>query len=264
MGVAFCILFASLFDAKAQDSTQVVQLPDGVKIEMVWVEGGSFTMGSNTGVSHRHKYDANRPEHKVTVNSFFIGRTEVTQAQWKAVMGENPSHFNTGDSLPVEQVSWSDAQRFVTILSQMTGHRFRLPTEAEWEYAARGGKKSAKNPYAGCNRERLNEYAWYCVDSERQTHKVASLLPNELGLYDMSGNVAEWCHDWMAPYVASEQSDPRGPQDGDSRTLRGGHYNSTSAACTVYDRSWYEPAAANEYFGLRLVMETEKTMEEGE
>lgn len=243
---------------KAQDSVLTVQVPNGPRLEMVWVEGGTFTMGSNSGVSHRYKYEVNRPEHQATVADFYIGRTEVTQKLWKAVMGENPSQFTGNDSLPVEQVTWSAAQQFVTLLSQLTGHRFRLPTEAEWEYAARGGKKSSRRIFAGCNRDKLGDYAWYCVNSERCTHIVASLLPNELGLYDMSGNVAEWCYDWLAPYGTEALSNPRGPQSGDSRVLRGGHYNSASPACSVYDRSWYEPAATSEYFGLRLVMEDDK------
>ena len=256
------MLAAAMTAARAQDSTLSVQLPDGLEVQLVWVEGGTFTMGSNNGVTHRHTYDANRPEHQVTVDSYYIGRTEVTQALWKAVMGENPSQFNHNDSLPVEQVTWSAAQQFVTLLGQMTGKRFRLPTEAEWEYAARGGRHGSGRTFAGCGRDRLAEHAWYCVNSNRCTHRVASLLPNELGIYDMSGNVAEWCGDWLAPYGTQALNDPRGPMNGDSRVLRGGHYNSASPACSVYDRSWYEPAATSEYFGLRVVMEADTEEEE--
>lgn len=247
---------------RGQDSVVVVDLPEGQHLEMVWVEGGSFTMGSNSARGVSHSYDATRPEHRVSVDGFFIGKLEVTQGVWRSVMGENPSKFKgegaTSDSLPVEQVLWADAQQFVTLLSQLTGHRFRLPTEAEWEFAARGGVKARTDePYAGCQRGQLNRYAWYCVNSERTTHKVGSLEPNELGLYDMSGNVSEWCLDWMEPYTADEQTNPRGPRLGSSRVLRGGHYNSVSSACTVYDRSWYTPSATSEYYGLRVVMERE-------
>ncbi|MCR5444213.1 MAG: formylglycine-generating enzyme family protein [Bacteroidales bacterium] len=241
--------------AQSHDSVAVISLPEGQHLELVWVEGGTFTMGSNTARGASHSYEATRPEHSVTVGGFFMGSTEVTQGVWRAVMGENPSKFSGNDSLPVEQVSWTEAQQFVTLLAQLTGHRFRLPTEAEWEFAARGGVKGrAGEPFAGCGRGQLEHYAWFTVNSDRTTHPVARLLPNALGLYDMSGNVAEWCSDWMEPYSAEAQENPRGPKVGSSRVLRGGHYNSVSAACAVFDRSWYVPTATSEYFGLRVVM----------
>ena len=176
-------------------------------------------------------------------------------------MGENPSKFK-GDNLPVECVSWNEAQQFAMRLSQMTGRRFRLPSEAEWEYAARGGEKGCapkqRNfPYAGCERNQLDNHCWYCVNSDGCTHPVGRLQPNALGLYDMSGNVAEWCQDWVEAYTPDEQTNPRGPKQGENRVLRGGHYNSTSAACTVYDRGWYLPTGKYELYGLRLVMEGE-------
>jgi len=260
----FTFLFSNSSTAIAQDSIVTVDLPDGQRLEMVWVEGGTFTMGSNTARGVSHNYDATRPEHQVSVGSYYIGRFEVTQGVWKAVMGENPSKFTANDSLPVEQLQWSDAQQFVTILSQLTGKRFRLPTEAEWEYAARGGAHAQNTPFAGCTRGTLEHHAWFCVNSERTTHKVGLLEPNELGIYDMSGNVAEWCSDWMEPYGAEDQVDPRGGRVGSSRVLRGGHYNSVSAACTVYDRSWYTPTATSEYYGMRVVMEPDDTDEPDE
>lgn len=256
--MVFCCLLMP-HSLKAQDSVLTVELSEGQRIELVWVDGGTFTMGNNKATGGvRHNYEASRPEHQVTLHGYYIGRYEVTQGLWKAVMGENPSKFTGNDSLPVEQVTWFEAQRFVTMLGQMTGHRFRLLTEAEWEYAARGGAASLHNPFPGCPRQELDEYVWFCVNSERQTHPVGQLAPNELGLYDMGGNVAEWCLDWMEPYTDSEQADPRGPKEGDSRVLRGGHYNSVSAACTVYDRSWYVPSAKNEYHGLRLAMDPDE------
>lgn len=254
-GLIALVGLVGAMELRAQDSVLAVQLPDGLSFEMVWVEGGTFTMGSNRPEGVSHNYDASRPEHRVTVGNYYIGRFEVTQALWVAVMGENPSKFTGNDELPVEQVSWNEAQQFVALLSQMTGYRFRLPTEAEWEYAARGGKQGRRTPFAGANRGQLEQSAWFCVNSGRTTHRVGSLAANELGLYDMSGNVAEWCSDWMAPYGAEEQKDPRGPREGESRVLRGGHYNSVSAACTVYDRGWYVPSATSEYYGLRVVME---------
>lgn len=241
--------------ASAQDSVVRVDLPDGQRMELVWVEGGTFTMGSNDARGVDKRYESTRPEHTVGVGGCYMGRYEVTQGQWRAVMGENPSHFTGSDSLPVEQVTWADAQRFVTLLSQLTGFLFRLPTEAEWEYAARGGNRADGQPYAGCDRNHLPEYAWFCVNSEGHTHPVGRLRPNALGLYDMGGNVAEWCSDWMAPYMEAEQKDPRGPKEGDSRVLRGGHYNSTSPGCAVFDRGWYVPTGKTEYYGLRVAME---------
>ena len=241
--------------ASAQDSVVRVDLPDGQRMELVWVEGGTFTMGSNDARGVDKRYESTRPEHTVGGGGCYMGRYEVTQGQWRAVRGENPSHFTGNDSLPVEQVTWADAQRFVTLLSQLTGFLFRLPTEAEWEYAARGGNRADGQPYAGCDRNHLPEYAWFCVNSEGHTHPVGRLRPNALGLYDMGGNVAEWCSDWMAPYMEAAQKDPRGPKEGDSRVLRGGHYNSTSPGCAVFDRGWYVPTGKTEYYGLRVAME---------
>lgn len=259
----FIFLFFITHSISAQDSVLTVQVTEGVNVEMVWVKGGTFTMGNNeTPKGVKLTYEASRPEHKVTVGDYYIGRFEVTQALWTAVMGENPSKFSQGDSLPVESVTWEEAQRFTIALSQMTGHRFRLPTEAEWEYAARGGNRRSEVggrryevPFAGCERGELDRYCWYCVNSERKTHPVGQLLPNALGLYDMSGNVAEWCQDWMEAYSADAQENPRGPREGENKILRGGHYNSTSPTCTVYDRAWYLPTNTCEYFGLRVVME---------
>lgn len=266
--LTFCVSLFFLFPfsffsfSRAQDSVLRVELAEGVELEMVWVAGGSFTMGSNAAPKGvKLNYALASPEHRVSVDGYWIGRYEVTQAVWRTVMGENPSKFK-GDNLPVETVSWSEAQQFAMRLSQLTGRRFRLPTEAEWEYAARGGAKSEVRgrrldmPYAGCReRGQLERYCWFCVNSEGATHAVGQLGPNELGLYDMSGNVAEWCQDWVEEYKAGEVENPRGPKQGENRVLRGGHYGSTSAACTVYDRGWYLPSGKYEFYGLRLVME---------
>lgn len=237
----------------SEDSMYVAELPGGVRIEMVRVKGGTFTMGNNSARGLKVNYEASRPEHQVTVGDYYIGRFEVTQAQWNAVTGENPSRHGGNDSLPVEQVSWDDAQTFCALLSQMTGRRFRLPSEAEWEYAARGGQMSKDTPFSGS--PVMADCGWYCVNSEGHPHPVGRQKPNELGLYDMSGNISEWCEDWMAPYGSADQQSPRGPRTGESRVMRGGHYNSTSPGCTVYDRSWYLPTGRYEYFGLRVVME---------
>ena len=257
--IIFNFQFSIFNCASAQDSIVSVALPDGPAIEMVWVEGGTYVMGGADQKDVKVTYAASRPQHEVTVDGYYIGRYEITQAQWRAVMGENPSKFApsgaVGDSLPVESVSWTEAVQFCTLLSQMTGHTFRLPTEAEWEYAARGGKAGKGLSYAGCGRGQLERYCRYCVNSEGHTSPVGRLLPNELGLYDMSGNVAEWCSDWFGPYPDAAVGNPQGPVDGEARILRGGHYNSISSACSVFDRGWYIPSGKYEYFGLRLVME---------
>ena len=260
--MVFCFQFSIFNLLRAQDSVLTVAVSDSVVFEMVWVEGGTFTMGNNeTPKGVKLTYALSKPEHRVAVDGYWIGRHEVTQALWNAVMGSNPSKF-VGDSLPVESVSWDEAQQFVMMLSQLTGRRFRLPTEAEWEYAAKGGRRSeakgkkAEMPWAGCGeRKELDRYCWFCVNSTGCIHPVGLLVPNALGLYDMSGNVAEWCQDWVEEYSAAEQTNPRGPREGENRVLRGGHYGSTSAACTVYDRGWYLPTGKYEFYGLRVVME---------
>ena len=249
---ALCLLSATL---SAQDSVFTVRLGNGVAFDLVWVEGGTFTMGSNQARGVKYNYQSAQPEHRVTVDAYYIARCEVTQELYAAVMGTNPSKFAVSHQHPVEGVTWDEACQFALLLSQMTGHRFRLPTEAEWEYAARGAHRSSRQPFPGTNRQGLDRAAWYCVNSKGTTHAVAQQQPNELGLYDMAGNVAEWCLDWVGEYPSEPQANPRGPAGGEHRVLRGGHYNSTSSACTVYDRGWYIPSGRYEYFGFRLVME---------
>ncbi|MCR4659249.1 MAG: formylglycine-generating enzyme family protein [Bacteroidales bacterium] len=235
------------------DSAGVVHFAvDSVAFEMIAVEGGSFTMGTNLIDPRKPAYDAERPAHQVELQGFYIGRYEVTQALWAAVMGSNPSQWTDNDSLPVDQVSWAEAQQFVTLLGLRLGYRFRLPTEAEWEYAARGGGGS--QPMATA--DNLYDRAWYCVNSKGRTHVVGGKEPNSLGLYDMAGNVSEWCSDWMAEYTEEPQVNPTGPRSGESRILRGGNYNSPSYNCTATDRSWYLPTVAYPYFGLRIVLES--------
>ena len=189
-----CLLPVALAAQQVADSVLIVEVAEGVSVEMVWVQGGDFVMGSNAARGVKVHYEPTRPEHLVHLGDYYIGRYEVTQQLWQAVMKDNPSHFRSSDSLPVEQVTWDDAQQFVMLLSRMTGYRFRLPTEAEWEFAARGGMQSTMTPFAGCVRGELDKYCWFCVNSGGHTHPVGELLPNQLGLYDMGGNVAEWSH----------------------------------------------------------------------
>ncbi|MFM7153873.1 MAG: formylglycine-generating enzyme family protein, partial [Bacteroidota bacterium] len=189
--------------------------------------------------------------HPVTLSDYYIGETEVTQAQWKAVMGDNPSGFNGCDDCPVENVSWNDAQKFITRLNARAGSpRYRLPTEAEWEYAARGGANSRSYQYAGSND--INEVAWYDVNSRFKTHPVKGKKPNELGVYDMSGNVYEWCSDWYGYYLAASQTNPQGPSAGVFRVFRGGGWFDAAGYCRASFRNDDGPGGRGIYLGFRL------------
>ena len=221
---------------------------NGVKFTMVPVEGGTFTMGATSEQGSDAEEDE-KPAHKVTLCDYYIGQTEVTQALWEAVMGSNPSFFE-GDNLPVEQVSWNDCQVFIQKLNQLTGKQFRLPTEAEWEYAARGGRKSQGYKYAGGNN--IGSVAWYTGNSGIETHPIGTKQANELGIYDMSGNVYEWCSDWYGDYTSSSQSDPQGPSSGSGRVGRGGDYGSSAGYCRVSNRYGILPGCRGDNLGLRL------------
>ena len=219
---------------------------NGVSFEMITVEGGTFTMGA-TSEQGSDAYSNEKPTHQVTLSSYSIGQTEVTQALWKVVMGSNPS-YDKGDNLPVEGVSWNDCQEFIRRLNQLTGEHFRLPTEAEWEYAARGGNKSRRYQYAGS--DSLDKVAWYC---DSKPYPVKTKSPNELGLYDMSGNVWEWCSDWFGNYSSGSQTDPTGPASGSYRVSRGGCWDSHSRSCRVSSRNYGTPDC-EDFVGLRLVL----------
>lgn len=221
---------------------------NGVKFTMVPVEGGTFTMGA-TSEQGSDALEGEYPAHQVTLSDYYIGQTEVTQALWKAVMGSNPSD-SKGDNLPVEQVSWDDCQVFIQKLNQLTGKQFRLPTESEWEYAARGGRKSRGYKYAGDND--IGLVAWYEDNSGNETHPVATKQANELGVYDMSGNVEEWCSDWYDGYQLSSQSDPQGPSSGSDRVGRGGSFFLDAMYCRVSNREYYTPDFRTFDLGLRL------------
>ena len=223
---------------------------NGVPFNMIQVEGGTFTMGSPD--SDSDAYGNEKPAHQVTLSSYYIGETEVTQALWKAVMGSNPSHFTSELQRPVEQVSWYDCQTFISKLNELTGENFCLPTEAEWEYAARGGKCSNGYKYSGGNT--IEDVAWYETNSSSRTHVVKSRKPNELGIYDMNGNVWEWCFDWYGSYSSSAQTDPIGPSSGYYRVLRGGSWNSKVKDCRVAVRLDYSPDRSYYSRGLRLAI----------
>lgn len=222
----------------------------GVKFKMVYVEGGTFTMGA-TAEQRSDAYSVEKPVHQVTLSDYYIGETQVTQALWKAVMGKDPSNW-IGDDLPVEQVSWEDAHEFIKKLNEETGRTFRLPTEAEWEYAARGGKNSKRYKYSGSNR--IDEVAWYDGNSGGKTHPVKEKKANELGLYDMSGNVLEWCNDWYGEYSSDAQPNPQGPKKGSYRVLRGGSWDFNAWNCRVSYRCYDTPMYRDDGVGFRLVM----------
>jgi len=217
---------------------------------MVFVEGGTFMMGA-TSEQESDAFDWEKPAHRVTLSDFYIGKYEVTQAQWKAVMGSNPSYFK-GDNLPVERVSWGDCQEFIRKLNERTGLTFRLPTEAEWDYAARGGNRSRGYKYSGS--DDIGEVAWYWNNSGKKTHPVGRKRANELGLYDMSGNVWEWCSDWYGDYSSSSQTNPTGPSSGAYRVNRGGGWLGDAGHCRVTLRSFNTPAFRSIRLGLRLVL----------
>ena len=217
----------------------------GVTFRMIRVEAGTFQMGSTTGDSDE------QPVHSVTLSAdYYIGETEVTQELWTAVMGNNPSYFTSDSKLPVESVSWNDCKTFITKLNALTGTDFRLPTEAEWEFAARGGNKSKGYTYSGSNA--IGDVAWYTSNSESKTHVVKTKMPNELGIYDMSGNVWEWCSDWYGNYSSAAVTDPQGPSSDSARVERGGCWNGGATYCRCASRGCFMPSYTFNYLGLRL------------
>ena len=207
-----------------QKATNMDFVPTVVDIEMIFVEGGTFTMGSTPD------YDNAYPPHQVTLSSFNIGKFQITQGQWEAIMGSNPSYFKKGDNYPVERVSWDDVQEFINELNALTGKNYRLPTEAEWEYAARD---RSSNGYSYSGSSIVGDVAWYSTNSASSTHEVGTKAPNQLGIYDMSGNVFEWCSDLYGRYSSSAQTNPTGPSTGSGRTYRGGCWLNTSVGCRV-------------------------------
>jgi len=247
----------------------------------VFVQGGTFTMGC-TQEQGNDCFDDEKPAHGVTVGDFQIGKYEVTQGLWKAVMGNNPSNFTGDDNLPVEQVSWNDVQEFIGKLNIKTGKIYRLPTEAEWEYAARGGNQSSGYKYSGSNT--IGDVAWYMVNSgdkhiddydfrtmkdedvkalveriksnKNKTHPVGTKHSNELGIYDMTGNVWEWVNDWYGEnyYGSSPAANPKGPETGSSRVNRGGSWNSGAEFARVSVRGIGDPGFRPVNLGFRLAL----------
>jgi len=241
-----------VFDSgTSENSANMISITNETKItlrpyepEMVFVQGGTF--------------DREKPIHKVTVSDFYIGKYEVTQAQWKAVMGNNPSYFK-GEELPVECVSWDDVQVFIRMLNALTGKLYRLPTESEWEFAARGGNKSKGCKYSGS--KNLENVAWYEKNSNKQTHPVGTKSPNELDIYDMSGNVWEWCSDWFGEYSSKTETNPHGPISGSSRVFRGGSWCSNAFSSRVSFRFGNYPGSSYNALGFRLACSSSHPVE---
>lgn len=239
---------------------------NGESFEMISVEGGTFTMGC-TGEQGGDCENNEKPAHEETLDTFYIGKYEVTQKLWSAVMGANLNRSsNSGcEDCPAEQVSWNDAQVFISKLNILTDRTFRLPTEVEWEYAARGGKRSKGYKYSGSNQ--IDEVAWYIQNYQKSkygkketTHPVGMKIPNELGLYDMSGNVWEWCNDWYTKeyYHDGKPVHPEWPYKGATlffrRILRGGSWGGSAKGCRVSYIDYDVEAYRDEYGGFRLVL----------
>ena len=231
------------------DSGNLTYTVNGVSFTMIAVNGGTFQMGA-TAEQTDDASDDEYPVHNVTLSDYYIGETEVTQELWVAVMGSNPSSFTGNMQCPVEQVSWNDCQEFISKLNSLTGENFKLPTEAQWEYAARGGENSNGYLYSGSNT--IGEVAWYEGNSGDKTHAVKTKAPNELGIYDMSGNVTECCSDWFGDYSSSSVTNPTGPSSGSYRVRRGGAWGSYAEYCCVADRHSNSPGHRNYSSGLRL------------
>ena len=253
---------------------------NGVTFKMIKVEGGTFKMGAQSTDPNGENYDSEaweneQPIHSVTLDDYYIGETEVTQELWEAVMGTTIEQqrqkaveylgfdcdlYGQGSTYPMYYISWEECQEFIAKLNQLTGKDFRLPTEAEWEYAARGGNKSQGYKYAGSNS--IDEVAWYEVNAYYEgesspaygTHPVGTKSPNELGLYDMSGNVWEWCSDWDGEYSSSSQTNPTGPTSGSNRVLRGGGWYGSARGCRVSNRGSYGPGSRDNDSGFRLAL----------
>ena len=242
--------FCPICGRPLQENTEPFMVK-GVEFKMIKVEGGTFSMGA-TSEQGSDACMNEKPVHSVTLSDYYIGETEVTQELWQVVMGSNPSRFTGDNQRPVENVSWDDCQEFIKELNRLTGKEFRLPTEAEWEYAARGGKYSKDYVYKYSGSNNADEVAWY--DSNSVTNPVKTKKANKLGLYDMSGNVREWCNDLFGPYQSNSQTNPTGPSEGKSRVLRGGSWRDIDWIVRVSSRGDSTPGGRYYEYGLRLAL----------
>ncbi|MBQ2703342.1 MAG: SUMF1/EgtB/PvdO family nonheme iron enzyme, partial [Alistipes sp.] len=246
-------------DPSSASSTYYVEdAACGLSMKMIWVEGGTFTMGA-TAEQGSDPYDDEKPAHSVTVSSYYIAECEVTQAQWKKIMGttindlaSSLSLTGVGDNYPIYYVTYDEAKEFCSKLSALTGKNYSLPTEAQWEYAARGGKDSKGYKYSGSST--IDEVSWYGSNSGSTAHPVKQKKANELGLYDMSGNIYEWCSDWWtSSYSSGSQIDPTGASTGTLRAKRGGSWVHGQTSSRVSDRGSYTPSSRSNDGGFRVV-----------
>lgn len=248
------LLLAAPFAAWAQQPVAKMVPIGDTQIDLIWVEGGTFTMGA-TAEQPSTAPVAEKPAHEVTLSDFWIGKYEITQEVWEAVMGSeaNPSLNRSGKNLPVERIPLESIRTFLAKLSTATGRTFRLPTEAEWEYAARGGNRSRGYRYSGS--DDAAAVAWNVLTSGGSTHPVGTKAPNELGIHDMSGNVWEWCSDLYGKYAADPQRDPKGAAAGSYYVVRGGSWCGEEGSCWVSHRS-YDAIESRVFInGFRIVME---------
>lgn len=249
------LFFVSCFggvSAQKQEKPKKLEFTvEGITFEMILVEGGRFMMGDEAE-NDIDCYEDEAPIHRVTLADFYIGKLEVTQELWRAVMHYNPSHFR-GYKNPVENISWEDCQLFINRLNKLLGQNFRLPTEAEWEYAARGGKYSKGYKYSGSNN--IDDVAWYEANTTEIKHhcRAGTKQPNELGLYDMSGNVWEWCQDFYDLYEPYPLTNPIKAQ-GMYKVLRGGCNKGVARSCRITNRSSNMPEFKGIYYGFRLAI----------
>jgi formylglycine-generating enzyme required for sulfatase activity/predicted Ser/Thr protein kinase len=250
--VAIAIIVVVLFITQPWAGSVAPLSPNSENFyDVVEVAGGTFTMGCTSEQSDCGNDE--KPAHQVTLSPYKIGKYEVTQAQWEAVMENNPSHFSGCKDCSVENVSWNEIQQFISKLNAKTSKTYRLPTEAEWEFAARGGNNRKNNKYAGS--VILDDVAWYDGNSKKETHPTGKKSPNELGIYDMSGNVWEWCSDWYADYNNPQaQNNPSGPDNGSLRVLRGGSWRCIPQGCRVSIRNYGDPDYGYDDVGFRLVL----------
>ena len=258
IAIGAVIVWSTSRSGNTDDAVRDVQISNaplsftvnGVSFDMMPVTGGTFRMGA-TKSTDSEAYDNESPLHDVTLSDYYIGKTEVTQALWGAVMGSNPSRFS-GGNLPVEYVSWNDCQDFIRKLNKKTGKDFRLPTEAEWEYAARGGNRSRGYKYSGS--DNIDAVAWYDGNAKSKTHPVGTKQPNELGIYDMSGNVWEWCSDSYGSYSSNAQTNPQSVASGHDRVSRGGSWYLDASYCRSVQRNDAPQELSATSLGFRLTL----------
>ena len=248
------VFVGKTYSVQYTDTTVVFTINNDVVFTMVLVEGGTFEMGATAEQGEDDPDENEYPVHVVNLSPYYICQTEVTQQLWRIVMDTNPAMILGEKTLPVDCVKWDMCQKFISALNDIVGQdfKFRMPTEAEWEFAARGGNRSRGYKYSGS--DNLDDVAWYGSNAEGKTHPVGTKKPNELGLYDMSGNLWEWCYDWLGEYEPDEQTNPAGPDEGYHRVMRGGSWTYGQNFCRVSRRNYTSNVIGVSNCGLRLAM----------